>query len=143
VEPTLQISEIARFDQVAAAGARTMTLLFWLFLALAVVVVLLSLTGIYAVLSFTASQRTREVGIRVALGGRRRHVIAALFRRPLMQIGLGIVIGLVIADRISEGDMVRVIALYGCGVIAIAALATLGPVRRALRIDPIDALRAE
>jgi ABC-type lipoprotein release transport system permease subunit len=60
-----------------------------------------------------------------------------------MQIGLGIVIGLVIADRISEGDMARVIALYGCGVIAIAALATLGPVRRALRIHPIEALRAE
>lgn len=143
VEPTLQVSEIARFDQVAAVGARTATLLFWAFLALGFVVVLLSLTGIYSVLSFSASQRTREVGIRVALGGRRRHVVAALFRRPLTQIGLGIVIGLVIADRISEGDMVRVIALYAWGVIAIAALATLGPVRRALRIQPIDALRAE
>ena len=143
VEPTLQISEIARFDQVAAAGARTMTLLFWLFLALAFVVVLLSLTGIYSVLSFTASQRTREVGIRVALGGRPRHVIAVLFRRPMMQIGLGILIGLVVADRLSEGDMVRVIAVYGCVVVAVSALATLGPVRRALRIQPIDALRAE
>ena len=143
VEPTLQISEIARFDQVAAAGARSMTLLFWAFLALAFVVVLLSLTGIYAVLSFTASQRTREVGIRVALGGRRRHVIAVLFRRPMMQIGLGILIGLVVADRISEGDMVRVIAVYGCVVVAVSALATLGPVRRALRIQPLDALRAE
>ena len=143
VEPTLQISEIARFDQVAAAGARTMTLLFWLFLALAVVVVLLSLTGIYAVLSFSASQRTREVGIRVALGGKRRHVIAVLFRRPLMQIGLGILIGLLVADRLSEGDMVRVIALYGCVVIAVSVLATVGPVRRALRIQPLDALRAE
>ena len=143
VEPTLQISEIARFDQVAAAGARTMTLLFWLFLALAAVVVLLSLTGIYAVLSFIASQGTREVGIRVALGGRPRHVIAVLFRRPLMQIGLGILIGLVVADRLSEGDMVRVIALYGCVVLAVSVLATLGPVRRALRIQPLDALRAE
>jgi predicted permease len=143
VEPTLQISEIARFDQVAAAGARTMTLLFWLFLALAFVVVLLSLTGIYAVLSFTASQRTREVGIRVALGGRPRHVIAVLFRRPLMQIGLGILIGLIVAVRLSEGQMVRVIALYGCVVVAISVLATLGPVRRALRIQPLDALRAE
>ncbi len=143
VEPTLQISEIARFDQVAAAGARTMTLLFWAFLALALVVVLLSLTGIYSVLSFTASQRTREVGIRVALGGRPRHVVAALFRGPLTQIALGILIGLVLADRLSEGDMVRVIAVYGCGVVAIAALATLGPVRRALRIQPIKALRAE
>jgi putative ABC transport system permease protein len=143
LDPTLQISEIARFDQVAAAGARTMTLLFWFFLALAVVVVLLSLTGIYAVLSFTASQRTREVGIRVALGGRPRHVIAVLFRRPLMQIGLGILIGLVIADRMSKGNMVRVIAVYACAVVAVSALATLGPVRRALRIDPIEALRAE
>jgi putative ABC transport system permease protein len=143
VEPTLQISEIARFDQVAAAGARTMTLLFWLFLALAFVVVLLSLTGIYSVLAFTASQRTREVGIRVALGGRPRHVVAVLFRGPMTQIVLGILIGLVIADRLSEGDMVRVIAVYGCVVVAVSALATLGPVRRALRIQPIDALRAE
>ena len=143
VEPTLQISEIARFDQVAAAGARTMTLLFWFFLALALVVVLLSLTGIYSVFSFTASQRTREMGIRVALGGRPRDVIAVLFRRPLMQVGLGILIGLVAADRISEGNMVRVIALYSGLVIAVSALATLGPVRRALRIQPIEALRSE
>ena len=98
VEPALQISEMARFDQVASAGARTMTLLLWSFLALASVVVLLSLTGIYAVFSFSASQRTREVGIRVALGGKGRHVIAVLFRRPSMQTGLGIVIGLLIAD---------------------------------------------
>ena len=143
VEPTLQISEIARFDQVAAAAARTPTLLFWFFLALAFVVVLLSLTGIYSVLAFTASQRTREVGIRVALGGRPRHVVAVLFRGPMTQIVLGILIGLVIADRLSEGDMVRVIAVYGCVVVAVSALATLGPVRRALRIQPINALRAE
>ena len=143
VEPRLQISEIARFDQVAAAGARSSTLLFWLFVALACVVVLLSLTGIYSVLSFTASQRTREVGIRVALGGRPRHVVATLFRRQLTQIGVGILIGLVLADRISEGNMVRVIAVYACAVVAISALATLGPVRRALRIEPINALRAD
>jgi predicted permease len=143
VAPVLQISEIARFDQVAAARARSMTLLFWGFLALAVVVVLLSLTGIYAVFSFIASQRTREVGIRVALGGRSRHVIAVVFRRPLMQVGLGILIGLIIADRISDGEMVRAIALYAGVVVAISVLATLGPVRRALRIQPLDALRAD
>ena len=120
-----------------------MTLLFWAFLATAFVVVLLSLTGIYSVLAFSASQRTREVGIRIALGGTGRHVIAVLFRRPLTQIGLGILIGLIAADRIAEGDMVRVIAVYACAVVAVSALATLGPVRRALRIQPLDALRAE
>jgi putative ABC transport system permease protein len=143
VAPLLQISEVARFDQVAAARGRTMTLLFWTFLALAVVVVLLSLTGIYAVFAFIASQRTREVGIRVALGAPRRHVIAALFRRPLLHVALGILIGLILADRISEGEMLRVIALYGVLVVAISVLATLGPVRRALRIQPLEALRAE
>ena len=70
-------------------------------------------------------------------------MIAVLFRRPLMHIGLGILIGLLIADQISEGQMVRVIALYGCVVIATAALATLVPVLRALRIQPLDALRTE
>jgi hypothetical protein len=60
-----------------------------------------------------------------------------------MQIGLGIVIGLIVAERVSDGEMVRVIALYAWIVVAISALATLGPVRRALRIQPIDALRAE
>jgi predicted permease len=143
VDPTLQLSAIAPLSQGGVVGVRPMTLLFWTFLALAVVVVLLSLTGIYTVLSFAASQRTREVGIRVALGGRRRHVIAVLFRRPLMQVGLGILLGLIIADRISEGEMVRVIALYGCVVVAMSVLATLVPVRRALRIEPLEALRAE
>jgi hypothetical protein len=143
VAPLLQISDIARFDQVAAARGRTMTLLFWTFFALAVVVSLLSLTGIYAVFAFIASQRTREVGIRVALGAPRRHVIAALFRRPLLHVTLGILIGLILADRISEGEMLRVIALYGCVVVAVSVLATLGPVRRALAIQPLDALRAE
>jgi ABC-type lipoprotein release transport system permease subunit len=60
-----------------------------------------------------------------------------------MQAGPGIVIGLAIPDRVSAGDMVRVIALYGCLVVAVSALATLGPLGRALRIQPIDALRAE
>jgi ABC-type lipoprotein release transport system permease subunit len=46
-------------------------------------------------------------------------------------------------DYLSDGQMVRVIALYGCVVAAISVLATLGPVRRALRIQPLDALRAD
>jgi len=100
--------------------------------------------------TFTASQRTREVGIRVALGGRPRQVTAALFRRPLTQIGLGILIGLCFAVRLlllsgvtSGGNAGGVVALYGCVILAILPLAIVGPVRRALRIQPIDALRAE
>ena len=66
-----------------------------------------------------------------------------LFRRPLVQVGLEILIGLLVADRLPEGRMVRTIAMYGCVVVAVSALATLGPVRRALSIQSLDALRAE
>ena len=83
------------------------------------------------------------MGIRVALGGRPRHVVAALFRRPLTQIGLGILIGLVIAVGLSGRDALGIVAPYGCVILAVSSLAVVGPVRRALRIQPIDALRVD
>ena len=143
VDPTLQLHEVIRLDEVTAPDVRLFKLLFWVLLALTSIVLVLSLSGIYAVLSFIAAQRTREVGIRVALGGRPRHVAAALFRRPLAQIGLGIVLGLAGAVALSGGKGVGVIGLYGCVIIAISSVATAGPIRRALRIQPVDALRAE
>ena len=143
VEPTLQSRRSPASIKSLPQLPVPMTLLFWLFLALAFVVVLLSLTGIYSVLSFTASQRTREVGIRVALGGRRRARGRGSVSPPDDAHRPGH------PDRLGHrrppvgGNMVRIIAVYGCVVVAVSALATLGPVRRALRIQPIDALRAD
>ena len=57
------------------------------------VALLLSLSGIYAVLSFIVARRRREIGVRVALGASRGHVVAAIFRRPLSQVGLGVLAG--------------------------------------------------
>ena len=62
-------------------------------LVMTAVALLLSLAGIYAVLSFTVARRTREIGVRVALGANRRRVLTAIFRRPLTQVGLGIAAG--------------------------------------------------
>ncbi len=143
VDPTLQLHHIVRLDQVAVADLRVYRLLFWMTAILMAVVVLLSLTGIYALFSFIASQRTREMGIRVALGGQPRHVAIAMFRSPMTQIGLGILVGLFLAIGISGGNCVGLVLMYGSVILAISSLATLVPVRRALRIQPTEALRAE
>ena len=62
-------------------------------MVLTAVALLLSLAGIYAVMSFTVARRTREIGVRVALGASRLGVVTAIFRRPLIQVGFGIVAG--------------------------------------------------
>ena len=65
------------------------------------VALLLSLAGIYAVMSFIVARRTREIGVRVALGASRLRVVREIFRRPLIQVALGILAGaaLVAAGR--------------------------------------------
>lgn len=143
VDPTLQLHDISALDEVTAQDLRIYTAFFWITVAITSVVSLLSLTGIYAVVSFTASQRVREVGIRVALGGRPRQVAAAIFRRPLAQVGLGILLGLALAVQISTIEHAYVVAMYGWIIIVICALAALMPVRRALRVQPTEALKAD
>ena len=58
------------------------------------VALLLSLAGLYAVMAFMVARRTREIGVRVALGGSRRRILMAIFRRPLIQMGLGVLAGI-------------------------------------------------
>jgi len=111
-------------------------------------VMLLGLSGIYAVLSFAVSRRTREIGIRLALGSNRPRVVLAILRGPLIQIAAGVVVGVLIGTafgRMVSGGAVSVLNLAFCiAVIAgVCVLACLVPVRRALAVDPIAALRVE
>lgn len=118
----------------------------------------LSLAGIYAVLSFTVARRTREIGVRVALGASRPRVVAATFRRPLFQVALGVVIGTAIiftgATLIrytefpgSETDLnlrgMATILVYGIVMLGVCLLGCVVPTRRALNIEPTIALRTE
>jgi hypothetical protein len=77
---------------------------FWvrLLAVVSAVAMLLSMAGIYAVMSFTVARRTREIGIRVALGASRRRVVAAVFARPLAQVGLGVVAGGVLTVLLGD-----------------------------------------
>jgi putative ABC transport system permease protein len=117
------------------------------------VALFLAAIGLYAVMSFSVSRRTREVGIRMALGARAGDVIRMIFRQGVLQVVLGLVLGLAFAATVARFMSVilfqvqpRDPAVFG-GVAALLAItglcACLVPARRATRVDPLVALRSE
>jgi hypothetical protein len=112
-------------------------------------VLLLSAAGVHAMMSFTIAQRTREIGIRSALGAQPRHLLLGIFRGTLRQLALGILAGsllsvgafIVVGSSVSSagGLLVTVAAVMA----VVALLAAIGPARRILRIETVEALRVE
>ena len=106
-------------------------------------VMLLSAMGIHALMSFTVSRRTREIGIRVALGADARGIVTSIFRRAFLQLAAGLVIGSGIGVLLGMQSALQVKMLIGANAMmfVVGMLACAVPVRRALRIDPAEALR--
>jgi putative ABC transport system permease protein len=113
----------------------------------------LGLVGIYGVLAYVVAQRSREIGIRMALGAQRREVRTMFLRQGLALSGMGLAIGLVAALAltrlmssllfgIESTDVVTYAAAVGL-ILAAAALASYLPARRASAIDPVETLKAE
>lgn len=161
LDPMLRLSSLHRADEVTNDVLWVLRLWVRIAVALTAIALLLSLSGIYAVLSFTVARRTREIGVRVALGASPRRVAADIFRRPFSQVGLGVAVGFtlvtaaafVMATIAPDGtsspeaglplEQVALIALYGAFMLGVCSLACVVPVRRALGVEPIEALRAE
>jgi len=119
----------------------------WILRAVAAIVLLLSVAGVYALMSFTVSRRTREIAIRNAVGARRSEIVSAVFRRAALQLAIGVALGSLIAvpvlrDRAAEGS-VRSLVIVVAVLLAAGLAACLIPVRRALAIEPAAAMRAE
>jgi predicted permease len=158
VDPSLRLLPPQRVNEVNNDQLFLMGLWQRLTVGLSSVALILSLAGIYAVLSFTVARRTREIGVRVALGASRKRVVVATFRRPLLQVAFGIVVGTAIvftaASLIkytefpgSETDLtiqgMAMIVGYGIVMLGVCMLACVVPTRRALNIEPTIALRTE
>ena len=151
VDPALQLHDVITLDEVTR-GQRDF-FAFWtaILTAGSAMALLLSLGGIFAVMSFTVSRRTREIGIRVALGASRTRVVLAIFRRPLVQVALGVATGgaLLATLRVGLGDVrpslleAASLAGYVMAVAAVCLLACVGPTMRALSVEPGDALRVD
>jgi ABC-type antimicrobial peptide transport system permease subunit len=116
-----------------------------------VTALLLSAAGIYAMMSFTVSQRRREIGIRAAMGADAGQLLRSIFTKAALQLAAGVAVGIVMAlmiDRASEGELFglfgrALLPLTGVVMTIVGLLATIGPARRGLRIQPTEALRAE
>jgi predicted permease len=153
VNPNLPLAAVQTLEEIRADSmAQTSFALVMLTIA-ATVALVLGVVGIYGVISYIATQRTREVGIRIALGAARRDVSRLFLRHGVLLAGLGIAIGLVAAGlttRLMSALLFGVSALdvvtYAAVAVALGAtalLATYLPAMRASRIDPADALRWE
>jgi ABC-type antimicrobial peptide transport system permease subunit len=147
-DSTLRISDVQPLSSVTAYTLRTINYVARGLGMVSLAALVLALSGLYAVMSFTVSRRTREIGIRVALGSQRARVVLAILRRPLIQLATGVGFGALLT--LAFGSMFDVtlgfsIGLLGYGLVmlAVCLLACVVPARRALKVDAIAALRAE
>ena len=149
VDPNIQLQNVGTFQQGFDEDQAMWRLLAALLGGLALSVVSLSAAGIYAMMSFTVSQRRREIGIRAALGADPRRILTGIFTRAFVQVAIGAFIGISLAfllDRASQGEALggmRAIVLPAVAVFMtiVGVAAAYGPARRGLRIHPTEALR--
>ena len=145
VDPLIRLTDVqplAKADRGEAQWNWVLTSVAWI---VGFIVLVLSATGIHALMSFTVSRRTREIGIRIALGAHPRRIIAGVFRGAFLQIGAGVLIGSGLAALGGLGSTREVLLLLAAdGIMLVAGtVACALPIRRALSIDPTEALRAE
>ncbi|HEV8409866.1 MAG TPA: ADOP family duplicated permease [Gemmatimonadaceae bacterium] len=147
------IDQIRLLDEYVAAQAFPMRIAYWISSVVGGIALLLTLSGIYGVLSYIVAQRTREIGIRMSLGADRRAVVALVLRQSarlaLMGLAIGSLIALALTRAIAselQSILTFDLAAFSVGpalVVAASLIAAFFPARRATRVEPIIALRQD
>jgi predicted permease len=151
VDPDLQLRNIVSLDEALRKDQWIRRLEAAVLAAISLSVLMLSTAAIYALMSFTVSQRRKEIGIPIALGADRIRIVASIFSRALGQLATGAALGVASAavlekasgDNSMRGNAAVVLAVVALFMMAVGFLATMGPARRCLGIEPTEALREQ
>jgi putative ABC transport system permease protein len=153
IDPALPLFDAGGLAEAVGSSFDSRRLVMLLLAAFAGLALFLSALGIYGVLAYDVSQRTREIGMRSAIGASRGQIAGLILRQGLWKGGIGVVLGLIGAALLSSSMTTllfnvqptdpAVYAAVSLVLIAVAILASYLPARRASRIDPLIALRDE
>ncbi|HEY2294675.1 MAG TPA: ABC transporter permease [Thermoanaerobaculia bacterium] len=153
VDPGLPLYRVRTMEQVISDSLALRRLNLWLLALFAGIALALSAAGLYGVISYLVAQRTREIGMRMALGAQARDVIALVMRQGSRLTAIGIVAGLLgalaltrwlesLLDGVSARDPFTFLGIAAL-LVAVALLASWLPARRAARVEPVIAIRSE
>jgi putative ABC transport system permease protein len=153
LDPDQPIYQVKTMDQLFATSVSQRRLNMFLFAGFSAVALILAAVGIYGVLSYSVTQRTHEIGIRMALGAKQASVLSLVVRQGMTLVGVGLAAGVgaaIALTRLMQSLLFEVsptdpitLATMSLTLAAVALFACLIPARRAARVDPMVALRYE
>jgi putative ABC transport system permease protein len=153
IEPDLPLTQIQTMDQLMAQQRWPFRVFGSMFATFAAIALILSAVGLYAVTAYSVTQRTAEIGVRMALGAQADDVMWLVLRRSLIQLGIGLPLG--VAGAFGVGQLLQsvliqtstrdpiTIASITAVMIVVSIAACVWPARRAMQLDPVSALRYE
>ena len=153
VDPDVAVTNVRSMEAVISDSVRRQRFFMILLGSFAAVALALTITGLYGVISYAVAQRTRELGIRAALGSTRGQTLGLVMRDALLLAGIGLAIGAISGfalTRLLEGMLYGISPLSAgvwmaalASLFATAAIASSVPAIRAARVDPLEAIRYE
>jgi hypothetical protein len=149
IDPTLQLRRVVPLSNFYDELRSALRMIAWAAGIITITVLLLSAAGMHALMSFTIAQRTREIGIRSALGAQPRQLLMGLFGHAMRQLSIGLLVGslasvgVFAAAGIGARPAAAMLLTVATVMALVASFAALGPARRSLGLPTVEALRLD